>query len=240
MCKNPYWWAPGMDALGSQLRGWFYHPCTAVFCMSCSTHVHSASQPCYQLPCRLCQLFKFLQGNYFLTFNLQSWTKVLVTVMQHLWYYYLEFLSALINGATFLKISGSSSHPTQCWNSAKIWDTHFQSCLWCVGKVRACVVLKKLHKCKFVSRLLSMIIARDGAKLLAYCLDYNRETYFFYLVPTNRSLLLFILIMTLWIIVFSRMGMILEKLILTWSMSKLRYVINKAGFMVRYGSGQYS
>ena len=33
-----------------------------------------------------------------------------------------------------------------------------------------------------------MIIARDGAKLLAYCFDYNRETYFFYLVPTNRSL----------------------------------------------------
>ena len=32
-----------------------------------------------------------------------------------------------------------------------------------------------------------MIIARDGAKLLAYCLDYNLETYFFYLVPTNRS-----------------------------------------------------
>ena len=57
----------------------------------------------------------------------------------------------------------------------------------CVRPVRACVVLKKLHKCKFVSRLLSMIIARDGAKLLAYCLDYNRETYFFYLVPTNRS-----------------------------------------------------
>ena len=27
----------------------------------------------------------------------------------------------------------------------------------------------------------------DSAKLLAYCLDYNRETYFFYLVPTNRS-----------------------------------------------------
>ena len=49
------------------------------------------------------------------------------------------------------------------------------------------MVLKELHKCKFVSRLLSMIIARDGAKLLAYCLDYNRETYFFYLVPTNRS-----------------------------------------------------
>ena len=23
--------------------------------------------------------------------------------------------------------------------------------------------------------------------LLAYCLDYNCETYFFYLVPTNRS-----------------------------------------------------
>ena len=33
-----------------------------------------------------------------------------------------------------------------------------------------------------------MIIARDGAKLLAYCLDYNLETYFFYLVPANRSL----------------------------------------------------
>ena len=49
------------------------------------------------------------------------------------------------------------------------------------------MVLKKLHKCKFVSRLLSMIIARDGAILLAYCLDYNCETYFFYLVPTNRS-----------------------------------------------------
>ena len=36
------------------------------------------------------------------------------------------------------------------------------------------------------------------------------------------------------------MGMILEKLILTWIMSKLRYVINKAGFMVRYGRGQCS
>ena len=36
------------------------------------------------------------------------------------------------------------------------------------------------------------------------------------------------------------MGTILEKLILTWSMSKLRYVINKEGFMVQYGSGQYS
>ena len=56
---------------------------------------------------------------------------------------------------------------------------------------------KKLHKCKFVSSLLSMIVARDGAKLLAYCLDYNLETYFFYLVPTNRSFLLFILIMML-------------------------------------------
>ena len=32
-----------------------------------------------------------------------------------------------------------------------------------------------------------MIIARDGAMLLAYCLNYNCETYFFYLVPTNRS-----------------------------------------------------
>ena len=42
-----------------------------------------------------------------------------------------------------------------------------------------------------------MIIARDGAMLLAYCLDYSRETYFFYLVPTNRSFLLFMLIMAL-------------------------------------------
>ena len=55
------------------------------------------------------------------------------------------------------------------------------------GEGKGMCDFKKLHKCKFVSRLLSMIIARDGAKLLAYCLDYNRETYFFYLVPANRS-----------------------------------------------------
>ena len=55
------------------------------------------------------------------------------------------------------------------------------------GEGKGMCNFKNLHKCKFVSRLLSMIIARDGAKLLAYCLDYNLETYFFYLVPTNRS-----------------------------------------------------
>ena len=43
------------------------------------------------------------------------------------------------------------------------------------------MVLKKLQKCKFISRLLSMIVARDGAKLLAYCLDYNRSFFVIYL-----------------------------------------------------------
>ena len=237
MCKNPYWWAPGMDALGSQLRGWFYHPCTAVLCMSCSTHVHSASQPCYQLPCRLCQLFKFLQGNYFLTFNLDKSPcdsdaafVILLSVISecpHKWCNLFENIWQFFPPYTMLKLSKNLGYTLPML---------FVVC----GEGKGICGFKKAAQMQICFKVLSMIIARDGAKLLAYCLDYDRQTYFFYLVPTNRSFLLFILIKTLWIIVFSRMGMILEKLILTWSMSKLRYVINKAGFMVRYGSGQYS
>ena len=55
------------------------------------------------------------------------------------------------------------------------------------GEGKGMCDFKKAAQMQICFRLLSMIIARDGAKLLAYCLDYNLETYFFYLVPANRS-----------------------------------------------------
>ena len=160
MCSNPYWTASGVDALGTKFREWFYSSCTTVLCLSCSTYVNTASWSCNQLPCRLSQLFKFVQGNSTclkIIFNL--WWLFEATMVDKIpWD---TCVIALIFGVFKMEFSKSTvicfkmcclpppPPPIQCWNFGELACTRVQHCrggergggwtsvdefVWCVCK----------------------------------------------------------------------------------------------------------
>ena len=93
---------------------------------------------------------------------LQSWTKVLGTVLQYSDFSVisLSLLKQCILFEIFLQFS--LPHPIQSWNSEKILDTRVQHCLWGEGRGWTCVNWKTPQKRKSVPRLLSMIVASNA------------------------------------------------------------------------------
>ena len=66
--------------------------------------------------------------------NLQSWTKVLGTVMQYSYFFVISgFPHKTVHPLKF-SCSFPSPHPMQSWNSKKILDTCIQHCLWGEGR----------------------------------------------------------------------------------------------------------
>ena len=113
--------------------------------------------------------------------RLQSWTKVLGTVLQ---YAYFPVISRLpLKTASFSKFSCSSPspHPIQSWNSEKILDTRVQHCLRGEGRGWTCMNWKTPQKRKSVPRLLSMIVdvsvnwARSLLSMCCLFLGYKFE-----------------------------------------------------------------
>ena len=95
----------------------------------------------------------------FLFLNLQSWTKVLGTVLP---YSYVSIISRFpIQSVHLFRIFLQFSLPpsfTKLKLGKKILDTSVQHCLWGEGKDWTCVNRKTPQKCKSVPRLLSMIV----------------------------------------------------------------------------------
>ena len=100
--------------------------------------------------------------------HLQSWTKVLGTVLQYI-HIFLSFLGSLLKQrilfAIFLQFFPPPPPPTYTkLKLGKILDTRVQHCLWGEGRGWTRVNWKTPQKCNSVSKLLSMIVVQTNVK----------------------------------------------------------------------------